>query len=737
MQKVQALELVQGTLEKFIYNNEENHYTVAMLAPELGPREQVTIVGNLVGVQCGEVLKLEGEWIYHPQFGRQFKVHRYESILPSTVTGLKKYLGSGLIKGIGKKYAEKIVDHFGLETLSIIDQFSARLREVPGIGKDRAASIRSAWVEQKAVRDIMIFLQSYGITPGQAAKIYRTYGEEAALVVKQNPYRLARDIHGIGFKTADQIAKNLGIPNDSSHRIQAGILYQLQELASMGHTGYPHEQLVEQTAQMLDVDQRMVTQQILNLTHEQEVAIEPQESLVYLAGLHHAERALAELLLELVSAPCSLPSVIVDKAIEWASQRSGFEMTPTQSEAVRQALTSKLLIITGGPGVGKTTIVRNVVQILLHKKAKIILCAPTGRAAKRLSESCAAPASTIHRLLKYDPSTHSFCHNRQDPLEADLVVVDEASMLDVALAQSLFAAIPPKASVVVVGDVDQLPSVGPGNVLRDIIDSKIAPVVRLNEIFRQGAGSRIVYNAHRINEGVMPELAEAAEADSDFYFISKESPEEALQVIIDLACRRIPQKFKLDPIRDVQILTPMHKGQAGVENLNRELQKALNPKGESSRENFKLKSGDDEIERYGRTYRVGDKVMQIVNNYDKLVFNGDLGVISEIDTENSKMVIRFDDQQVAFEFNELDEVVPAYAITIHKSQGSEYPCVIIPVLTQHFVMLQRNLIYTAITRGRQLVILVGTKKALAIAISNNKTAERFGLLKKRLTTELV
>jgi len=725
------IESLQGTLEKFIYSNEESHYTVAMLAPESGPRDQVTVVGNLVGVQCGEVLKLEGEWIVHPQFGRQFKVKRFESILPSTVHGLKKYLGSGLVKGIGKKYAEKIVDHFGLETLTIIDQFSTRLREVPGIGQERASGIRAAWVEQKAVRDIMIFLQSYGITPGQASKIYKTYGEQAAMVVKENPYRLARDIIGIGFKTADQIAKNLGIPNDSAHRVQAGILYRLQELMSAGHAGYPHDLLVEESAQMLDVDQTLVAQQILNLTHQLDIALEPQENLVYLAALHHCEKNLAALILNLVSGPCSLPSILLDKAIEWVTGKSGFEMTSTQCDAVKRALTTKLTIITGGPGVGKTTIIRNVVRILAQKRAKILLCAPTGRAAKRLAESCSWTAKTIHRLLRFDPSTHSFTFNQKNPLEADLIVVDETSMLDVSLAYSLFNAIPPTASVVLVGDVDQLPSVGPGNVLRDIIDSRVAPVARLSEIFRQAAHSQIVSNAHQINEGVMPELSETADGSSDFYFLQKEDPEEVAKTIIELAARRLPEKFGLDPIRDIQVLAPMHKGIAGVENLNRELQKSLNARRSGSN------GKDDELERFGKLYRVGDKVMQICNDYDKNVFNGDLGIVQSIDKENSTMGIRFDEVDVEFGFSDLDDVVPAYATTIHKSQGSEYPCVIIPILTQHYVMLQRNLIYTAITRGRKLVVLIGTKKALAIAIANNKTAARFGLLKQRLTGELV
>ncbi len=758
MSETPATEEIQGCLERIIYTNEENHYTVGQLVPD-DQKKPVTVVGNLPSVQCGETLRLQGQWIHHPQFGPQFKITRFESILPSTVTGLKKYLGSGLIKGIGPKFAERIVDFFGVETLTVIDKFSGRLKEVPGIGAERAGRIRIAWVEQKAVRDIMIFLQSYGITPSQASKIYKMYGDDSMAVVQENPYRLARDIYGIGFKIADQIARNLGIPSDSSRRIQAGIFYQLEQFLSEGHTCYPQEQLATAAAgDLLGVEVGPVEREITQMAHDGHLKIEPQEGLIFLAGLHHAECDLAARLKFIAQAPLSLPPVIIDKAMEWADQQSRITMSDAQREAVKAGITSKLTVITGGPGVGKTTIIRNIVKILAYKKARIALCAPTGRAAKRLSESCSLPAQTIHRLLKYDPPNHSFTFNEEKPLEVDLVVVDETSMLDIPLARSLLLAIPPRASLILVGDVDQLPSVGPGNVLRDIIESKIAHVIRLTQIFRQHHASQIIVNAHRVNEGQMPEntpghstFTPDDEADqdeapptpagtvavrhltstSDFHLLPVDSPEAGLKRIVDLCATEIPRVFGLNSIDDIQVMAPMHRGICGVENLNRELQKALNPKKEKD---FQLhREGEtQEIERFGRLYRLGDKVMQIKNNYDKDVFNGDLGRVQSISRENQKVFVTVDGRDVEYDFSDLDELLPAYAISIHKSQGSEYPAVVIPILTQHYVMLQRNLIYTGITRGKKLVILVGSAKALSIAVHNNKTAHRYGMLRKRL-----
>lgn len=774
MSAPERLDQLQGSLERIVYSNEENHYTVAQLQPD-NARKSVTVVGNLPAVQCGETLLLHGEWIVHPQFGRQFKIARFESILPSTITGLKKYLGSGLIRGIGPKFAERIVDFFGKDTLTVIDQYSGRLKEVPGIGAERAGRIRLAWVEQKAVREIMIFLQSYGVTPSQAAKIHKMYGDDSMKVVKDNPYQLARDIHGIGFRTADQIARNLGIPSDSAQRIQAGVVYQLEQILAEGHTGYPFDLLVRAASEnLLGVDEGPVERQITQLIHDGALKIEPSENLVYLAGIHRAERGLAERLLHIAHAAVTLPPVQVEKALAWADQQSHITMSDAQREAVRAAITSKLVVITGGPGVGKTTIIRGIVKILAYKKAKIALCAPTGRAAKRLSESCSYFAQTIHRLLKYDPQDHDFTHHAANPIEANLVVVDETSMLDVPLAFHLFNAIPPTASVVLVGDVDQLPSVGPGNFLRDVIDSGIAPVIRLNQIFRQHHRSQIVVNAHRVNEGKLPEnsaatpmLAMARDltededpppADpearhprerpaaapsanglstaSDFHLLPADSPEAAVRRIVKLVSDEIPRAFQFDPIEEIQVMAPMHRGVCGVENLNRELQAALNPKRADPKFRLHRDGVIPEIERFGRLYRIGDKVMQIRNNYDKDVFNGDLGRVVAIDRDAATLSVRVDERLVEYEFSDLDELLPAYAISIHKSQGSEYPVVVIPILTQHYVMLQRNLLYTAITRGKKLVVVVGAAKALAIAVRNDKTAQRYGMLKARLMEQI-
>ena len=754
---LQPLEELQGSLERIVYTNQENHYTVAQLLPD-HQKKLITIVGNLPSIQCGETLKLQGQWIHHAQFGHQFKISRYEAIFPSSITGLKKYLGSGLIRGIGPKFAERIVEHFGAETLQVIDQFSGRLKEVPGIGTQRASRIRLAWLEQKAVRDLMIFLQSYGVTTSQAAKIYKMYGEDSMSIVKETPYRLARDIYGIGFRTADQIAHNLGIPSDSAQRIQAGITYQLEQFLSEGHTCYPQEALVRTTAaDLLRVEEGPVERQITQMAHEKFLKIEPKEDLIFLSGLYHAERELAERLKQIATAPITLPGVTLEKALKWADQQSHITMSNAQCEAVKAALTSKLTVITGGPGVGKTTIIRNIVKIMAYKKARIALCAPTGRAAKRLSESCSHFAQTIHRLLKYEPASHSFLYHHGNLLEVDLVIVDETSMLDILLAHHLLQAIPNHASIVLVGDIDQLPSVGPGNVLRDIIESKIARVTRLTQIFRQHHTSQIIVNAHRVNEGNMPEnipeqtssafpedntgpqpLSSSHQTStaklstsSDFHLLYADTPEVALKRMVNLCAHDIPKTFGFNPIEEIQVMAPMHRGICGVENLNRELQHVLNPKNDHG---FKLQQEGEisEIERFGRPYRIGDKVMQIKNNYDKDVFNGDMGRILSISRENQKVLVRVDERTIEYDFNDLDELIPAYAISIHKSQGSEYPAVVIPILTQHFVMLQRNLIYTAITRGKKLVVLVGSAKALAIAVRNDKTAYRYGMLKTRL-----
>jgi len=724
-----ATEQLRGTLERILYTNEENHYTVAALMPE-DERQTISIVGNLAGVQCGETLQLEGRWEVHRQFGRQFRVEKYETVLPSSVTGIKKYLGSGLVKGIGPKFAERIVKKFGEKTFEVIDQFSGKLRDVEGIGPERARKIKEAWSAQKVIREVMIFLQSYGIGASHAAKIYKLYGPESIQVVKQNPYRLAEDVYGIGFKTADQIAHNVGIPSDSAFRVRAGIKHVLQSVQEEGHTCYPHDQLARDTAALLagSVNESVVRQEIVSLANENELKIEPEQNLVFLPGLHRAEEGVAQCVLGIVRAPHALPPIQIEKAVSWAQEKSRVQFNEAQRQAIRAALRSKLTVITGGPGVGKTTIVRAIVQILRAKQCRVLLASPTGRAAKRLVEATGGFAQTIHRLLKFDVQEHRFIHDRGNPLKADVVIVDESSMLDVRLAHNLFRAIPATASVVLIGDVDQLPSVGPGNVLRDVIDSGRVEVVRLTEIFRQQQQSQIVSNAHRINQGQMPDVqtgeqgAKSGErmAAEDFYLIEQEKPEQVAETIQKLCTERIPKKFGLDPVQEVQVLAPMHRGVCGVSNLNRVLQHALNPDGMA-------------IERFGRIYRVGDKVMQTRNNYDLDVFNGDMGRIVQIDMIEQKLHAQMDDERVIeYDFTDLDELVPAYAISIHKSQGSEYPCVIVPLLTQHFLMLQRNLLYTAVTRGKRLVVLIASRKALSMAVANNSQAQRYGLLLHRL-----
>jgi exodeoxyribonuclease V alpha subunit len=720
----QESQTIEGTLERVIYSNEENHYMVAQLLPEGGTRrmEPIIIVGNLAALNVGETVRAQGRWTNHKQFGRQFAVERFESVLPRSVVGIKKYLGSGLIKGIGDTFADRIVEKFGERTLEVIDLFSARLREVDGIGPERAKRIKEAWTAQKSVRDIMIFLQGHGIGSAHAAKIYKQYGENAIAVVRENPYRLAKDISGIGFRTADGIAANLGIEKDSIHRLKAGVVHTLERATDEGHTCLPRERLVEAARELLEAEVAPVENAIKLLALGGDAIVE--DDIVYLTRLYKAERGVAAKIHELRASPPTLPSIDLDKALIWVQQKTSVELAVAQQNAIKTALTSKISVITGGPGVGKTTIVNSIVKILRAKNSKVLLAAPTGRAAKRMSEATGAPAQTIHRLLKYEPHEGGFTHNERRPLKGDMIIIDETSMLDIPLAYHLLKAIPLAASVVFVGDVDQLPSVGPGNFLRDLIDSDRVPVVRLTEIFRQAKNSFIITNAHRVNEGQMPVLD--APQESDFFFIAEEQPEKVLATIKTLCHERVPKKFGFDPMRDVQVLTPMHKGLCGSENLNRELQATLNPTGPS-------------VQRFGRTYRVGDRVMQVRNNYDKDVFNGDLGRVKRLDLIEQQVIVEVDEpgskdssREVPYEFTDMDELLPAYAISVHKSQGNEYPCVIVPLLTQHFVLLQRNLLYTAITRGKKLVILVGSKKALAIAIRNNKTAARFSRLRERL-----
>ncbi len=716
--------IIYGFLERITYYNEENDFVVARLQ-EKGKKELSTIVGNLSGINSGESLKLTGRWVHNKRFGEQFQVERFEVTVPATVHGIQKYLGSGLIKGIGPIMAERIVKKFGLDTLEIIEKTPERLSEVDGIGPKRIAMITKAWEAQKEIKEIMIFLQGHGVSATYSAKIFKQYGNQSIEVVKENPYRLARDIHGIGFITADKIAQNLGIDPNSLIRAKAGVVYILNELTDEGHVYYPEKSLLKKAEEVLKVDQKIIIKAVTELSTEKEIFLEEINNgelrkAVYLDPFYVAETGIAQMLKRLKESPSNVRPINPEKAIDWVQQKLKIELAGKQKEAVLLAATSKVLVITGGPGTGKTTIITAILRIFHQLKLRVFLAAPTGRAAKRMSEATGWEAKTIHRLLEYSPQKGGFKKDQDDPLEADLVIIDETSMVDTLLMYHLLKAIPSDAHLILVGDVDQLPSVGPGNVLRDIIESGIFTVVRLVEIFRQAQESMIVVNAHKVNKGEFPTLKEIDRKETtDFYFFQEEDPEKILEKIITVCAGRIPERFGFHPVRDIQVLTPMHKGVIGVSNLNIELQKRLNP--------------DQPGMTHGsRTFRLGDKVMQIVNNYDKEVFNGDIGGVLKINQEEREITIDFDGRPTTYDYSELDEVVLAYAISVHKSQGSEYPVVIMPVTTQHYILLQRNLVYTGITRAKKLVVLIGTKKALAIAIRNNKPQLRYTYLSERL-----
>ncbi len=714
---------VQGQIERITFHNEDNGFTILRLKVP-GYRELVTLVGNLMAPLPGQVINATGEWTNHPQFGEQFKVIQYKTLVPATVTGIEKYLGSGLVKGIGPIMAKRIVKLFGEETLVIIDEATGRLSEVEGIGEKRLGMIRRAWEDQKHVREVMVFLQGHGVSAGYAAKIYKQYGNKSIGVVEENPYRLAMDIFGIGFVTADRIAQNLGFQKDSAVRVQAGAIYVLSQVAEEGHVYYPLESLLEKCVEILEVDQDAITKALESLSSDKRIVIERlsgQDTVaVYLSTFYMCETGVASRVKTLTRAPYSRRKVDAEKAVEWVEREISMSLAMNQIEAVKSALDSKIMVITGGPGTGKTTIIKAILAIFERLSVEILLAAPTGRAAKRMSEATGREAKTIHRMLEFSPNKGGFQRDDKHPLVCDLLIIDEASMIDTVLMYNLLKAVPLHSTLILIGDVNQLPSVGPGNVLQDIIESRAVPVVRLLEIFRQAQDSSIIVNAHLINSGVIPRLEASTEGWNDFYFIEKTEPEEALATILKLVCERIPKAFGFDPIDDVQILTPMNRGTVGASNLNLELQKALNP-------------GEEGVMRGGRSFRINDKVMQIRNNYDKDVYNGDIGRISRIDRENQEVTIIFDGRAVSYDYPDLDEIVLAYAVSVHKSQGSEYPCVVIPLLTQHYVLLQRNLLYTAVTRGRKLVIVVGSKKAMAIAVKNDKPQNRYTFLKERLS----
>ncbi|AHI26384.1 recombinase RecD [Komagataeibacter xylinus] len=712
-------EALAGLVERVTFHNAENGFCVLRVKVR-GQRDLVTVVGHAAMISAGEFVQMSGRWFNDHTHGLQFKAEFLKASPPTTVEGIERYLGSGMIRGIGPVYAKKLVKAFGEAVFDLIEQEPGRLREVTGIGPKRAERIVAGWADQKVIREIMLFLHSNGVGTSRAVRIFKTYGQDAVKLISENPYRLAKDIRGIGFKTADQIARKMGIAPDAMIRVRAGISYALGEAMDEGHCGLPVGELLTSTAELLEVAAPLIeTALTLELEAGDVIADSVGETgCIFLAGLYRAEQSIAERLRACAVGRPPWPEIDAEKAMTWVERKTGLALAPSQQEAVRLALNSKVLVITGGPGVGKTTLVNAILKIVTAKGTDVQLCAPTGRAAKRLSESTGLEGKTIHRLLETDPASGTFKRDDTNPLTCDLLVVDEVSMVDVLLMRSLLRAWPDSAALLIVGDVDQLPSVGPGQVLADIIGSGAVPVVRLTEVFRQAAQSRIITNAHRINEGKMPELS--AEEGSDFYFVEAAEPEVGLRKLLAVVKDRIPARFGLDPVRDVQVLCPMNRGGLGARSLNIELQQALNPPGEVK------------VERFGWTYGPGDKVMQIANDYDRDVFNGDLGVIDRIDVEEGELTVSFDGRDVAYGFGELDELVLAYATTIHKSQGSEYPAVVIPLVTQHYAMLARNLLYTGVTRGRKLVVLVGQKKALAIAVRNQGGRRRWSKLREWL-----
>lgn len=722
MEQTKSVKL-RGQLERVTFQNEENDYIVARVRVK-DRSDLVTVVGNITSPTPGEILDMFGEWITHPKFGEQFKVRSYKTSVPASVAGITKYLGSGLIKGIGPVMAKRIVAKFGERTLEIIEQSVGRLLEIPGIGQQRVDMIGKAWIDQKEIRTVMLFLQSNGISSGYASKIYKQYGKDSIQVVMENPYRLAYDISGIGFIIADQIARKLGFEENSPQRAGAGILYTLFKLTEDGHTFFPIDALLLQASELLGVDLKILEQAIQLLVEEQKIVLEDLNTeegettkAVFLTGYRIAEEQIAYFLKNIKNSPKRIQTINPDQALKFVHDNFSLSLADCQKDAIRASLENKVLVITGQPGTGKTTITRVILQIFASFSDRILLAAPTGRAAKRMSEATRHEVKTIHRLLEYNVAKGCFQKNDHYQLDCDLIIIDESSMIDTLLMYHLLKAIPSFATVIFIGDINQLPSVGAGSVLRDVIDSQTFAVIELNEIFRQARKSNIILNAHRINEGKFPIVDN--ESGSDFYFIEEDDSEKALQKIVYMVKDRIPKKFGYNSMTDIQVLTPMNKSAVGTIRLNEALQHALNPSA------FEVTVGI-------RKFRIADKVMQIKNDYDKDVFNGDIGFITAINSEEHNVSVNIDGREIHYDYTELDELVLAYAVSIHKSQGSEYPVVVIPIVMAHYIMLARNLIYTGVTRGKKLVVLIGSKKALFLAVKNDKTVKRYTRLRERL-----
>lgn len=709
----QPLDKIGGFVERVTFHNEVNGYCVLRLKVR-GERDLVTLLGHTPSVTPGEYATALGNWIVDKEYGRQFRAQVLRIHAPTTLKGIEKYLGSGMVKGIGPYFAKKLVSAFGTEVFYVIEEHPERLKELQGIGPKRIARITSGWTDQKVIREIMVFLHSHGVSTSKSVRIYKMYGKDAVHKVKENPYRLAKDIRGIGFKSADTIAMNIGIEPTSPIRARAGVAYALAEVSSnQGHCCVTRTTLVNQASELLNIPKEIISEAI-DYEIGRGVLIEadfPEKQSIYLSSLYQSEMNIGHRLKSLMKSAPPWPKIDPEKAIPWVERKLNFRLAQSQREAVATALKSKVMVITGGPGVGKTTIVKAILTILRAKGVEMMLCAPTGRAAKRLSESSGMEAKTIHRLLEIDPSTMEFKRNENNPLDCDLLVADECSMIDIPLANSLIKAVSPKTAVIFVGDVDQLPSVGPGAFLSDLIESKAIPVIRLTEVFRQAATSWIIKAAHQINAGMLPSFPRKGEK-GDCYFLTVDDNDQMPEVLTNLVKYRLPKAYGVNPIRDIQILCPMNRGNSGARALNEILQSALNPPSENS------------VLKFGTKFSVGDKVMQIENNYDREVFNGDIGFVKRLDTEEEELTVDFDGREVVYPYGELDELVLCYATTIHKSQGSEYPIVILPITMQHYMMLKRNLIYTGVTRGKKLVVLVGQKKALAMAVRGKQTIVR-------------